>query len=361
MSSKTSQRRSKAEAAAAASPAAPAPEPVSAPVAAPAAPAPAPVVSVPEPAAPAAEPSKRGAKRKAPEQESKESPKKASSKKEKAPKVPKEEVTTERAAKVPRTSSKSKKVKAEEEPAAPSAPAPASAAAAPTTTTTSAEPEEDNKDNTSSDGNPSINRYLRTLLKLKYPDSTISKEAIQEVQHLVYDFGLLFLVTVKRHLESAKKNTLMMPDMPICLQRVLSASGLYAEFAADMEAALTRYYASYPEEDKAAAKDVASVVTSVDEKRKKMWAARAGLSIPPTRIKEFSKQYLPNYRFSQNSITGLTALMERLATLVFRLSFEKAQELNRKRISQADVRLAVAGYNELVWLITAPLPVLPIV
>jgi histone H3/H4 len=162
-------------------------------------------------------------------------------------------------------------------------------------------------------------------------------------------------VTAKRHLESARKNTLMMPDMPICLQRVLSASDLYADFSVAMGSALTRYYASYPEENK----DAASIVSAVDEKRKQMWAARAGLSIPPTRIKEFAKLYLSNFRFSQNSITGLTALLERLATLVFQLSYEKAQELNRKRISNSDIQAALAGYSNLKWLLVAP--VLPIV
>ena len=202
-----------------------------------------------------------------------------------------------------------------------------------------------------SDGNPNVSRYLRSLLKAKYPDSTISKEAIQEVQRLVYQFGLHFLVTVKRHLESAKKNTLMPPDMPICLQRVLSGSNLYNEFFSAMRASLTRYCDSYPDNT---SKDVESVVSAVDEKRKQMWAARAGLSIPPTRIKEFAKQYLSTFRFSQHSITGLTALLERLAILVFQLSFEKAQELSRKRISQADVQSAVKSYPDLQWLSIAP-------
>ena len=208
------------------------------------------------------------------------------------------------------------------------------------------------------DANPSVGRYLRALLKVKYPESTISKEAIQEVQRLVYQFGLHFLVTVKRHLESARKNTLMLPDMPICLQRVLSASDLYSDFSEAMLEALNRYDASYPK-DGSDAKDVAAVVEAVDEKRKQMWAARAGLSIPPTRIKEFAKQYLSDFRFSQSSITGLTALLERLAILVFQLSFEKAQELSRKRISQADVQAAVSGTNNLRWLLISP--VLPIV
>ena len=224
----------------------------------------------------------------------------------------------------------------------------AAGATAPTAATPAAESTEG-----SGSTNPSVGRYLRALLKVKYPESTISKEAIQEVQRLVYQFGLHFLVTVKRHLESARKNTLMIFDMPICLQRVLSGSTLYSDFSAAMTAALTRYEASYEATESKDAKDTA------DEKRKQMWAARAGLSIPPTRIKEFAKQYLSNFRFSQNSITGLTALLENLAILVFQLSFEKAQELNRKRISQVDVQSAIAGYSNLQWLQLTP--VVPIV
>ena len=341
MSSKTSQRRPKSAAATPTptpAPAAPAPE-VEKPV----------VKVVPEISTTSAAPSSRGSKRKASALE--ETPKKADeeAKPEKKLKGGKKSDKTKEVkepAKEPKSGKPKKAKVAKEEPmvaateekplAAGGEPAPAEA----------------------SDGNPSVGRYLRALLKVKYAESTISKEAIQEVQRLVYQFGLHFLVTVKRHLESARKNTLMMFDMPICLQRVLSASDLYADFSGAMSSALTRYYASYPQ-DKGDAKDNAEVAEGVNEKRKQMWAARAGLSIPPTRIKEFAKLYLSNFRFSQNSITGLTALLERLATLVFQLSFEKAQELNRKRISHADVQAAVSGHANLQWLLIAP--VLPIV
>jgi histone H3/H4 len=209
------------------------------------------------------------------------------------------------------------------------------------------------------DPNPCIARYLRQLLKNLYADSTISKDAIEQVQRFVYRFGLHFLVAVKRHLESAKKNTLMMPDMPICLQRALSASTLYQEFSNAMGTALTQYYASFQNGEQPTDAPVATDGAAVEENRKKMWAARAGLSIPPTRTKEFAKTYLTKFRFSQNSITGLTALMESLAQRIFKLSFEKAQGANRKRISHLDVQCAVSSDNELQWLLVEPL--LPIV
>lgn len=280
-------------------------------------------------------------------------------------KKPKVETTTPDDAISSSAKPKSKKKKADKAeksdaaPASATATAPASAPAVPSATVDGAVEE-------TSGVNPSVGRYLRSLLKTKYPESTISKEAIQEVQRLVYQFGLHFLVTVKRHLESARKNTLMIFDMPICLQRVLSSSSLYSEFSASMTAALKRFEASYEatgadasSEAKDSVKDSKDGNGAADEKRKQMWAARAGLSIPPTRIKEFAKQYLSNFRFSQNSITGLTALLEHLATLVFQLAFEKAQELNRKRISQADVQSAVSGYTNLQWLQLTP--VVPIV
>lgn len=344
MSSKTSQRRPKSAAATPTptpAPAAPAPE-VEKPV----------VKAAPEISTTSAAPSSRGSKRKASALE--ESPKKADeeAKPEKKLKGGKKSDKTKEVkepAKEPKSGKpkKAKVAKEEEKPVV---------VEAPNTTTLAAGGEPAPAE--ASDGNPSVGRYLRALLKVKYAESTISKEAIQEVQRLVYQFGLHFLVTVKRHLESARKNTLMMFDMPICLQRVLSASDLYADFSAAMSSALTRYYASYPQ-DKGDAKDVSEGAEAATEKRKQMWAARAGLSIPPTRIKEFAKLYLSNFRFSQNSITGLTALLERLATLVFQLSFEKAQELNRKRISHADVQAAVSGHANLQWLLIAP--VLPIV
>ena len=352
MSTKNSQRRSKA-----------APEEVAKPVTVEAVPSPvsAPAsASVTEPKAP------RGTKRKTPEaaevsKEGKSSapvPKSAASKEvvpketkepkgEKKPKKPKVEAATPDDATSAPAKPKSKKKKAEKSDA--SAPA---AAVAPS------EPLDGAVEETSG-GNPSVGRYLRSLLKAKYPESTISKEAIQEVQRLVYQFGLHFLVTVKRHLESARKNTLMIFDMPICLQRVLSSSSLYSEFSASMTAALKRFESSYEATGADASSEAKDENGAATEKRKQMWAARAGLSIPPTRVKEFAKQYLSNFRFSQNSITGLTALLEHLATLVFQLSFEKAQELNRKRISQADVQAAVSGYTNLQWLQLTP--VVPIV
>ena len=213
------------------------------------------------------------------------------------------------------------------------------------------------QDGDKKDGNPCISRYLRLLLKSVYADSTVSKDAIEEVQKYVFQFGLHFLIAVKRHLESARKTTLMMPDMPICLQRTLSASSLYTEFSNAMTTALTHYYASYSNGEVPA--DAASAAASaapgeVEENRKKMWAARAGLSIPPTRTKEFAKLYLSKFRFSQNSITGLTALLESLALRLFKLSFEKAQEDGRKRISQKDVQNAASSDSDLQWLLVQP-------
>jgi histone H3/H4 len=78
------------------------------------------------------------------------------------------------------------------------------------------------------------------------------------------------------------------------------------------------------------------------------------LSIPPTRTKDFAKQYLEKFRFSQNSITGLTALFEVLAQRIFKLSYEKAQEASRKRISQSDVQVALKEDGELSWLLVEP-------
>ena len=208
------------------------------------------------------------------------------------------------------------------------------------------------------DTNPCISRYLRLLMKERYGDSTISKDAIQEVQRLVYRFGFHFLVAVHHHLQSARKNTLMPQDMPICLQRSLASSGLYNEFAEAVSAACNKYDASVSskkQEGEGSAE--ASTVSAVDEKRKQMWAARAGLSIPPTRVKDFVKTYLPQYRFSQSSITGLTALFEVLSQRIFKLSYEKAGEASRKRISQSDVNTSVRGDSQLTWLMIEPVAV----
>lgn len=340
----------------------------------------APVVTAPASVAPVvAAPESKGSKRKAPEKETKEPVAKetkrsgaASSKTSTAAAAttaappaaatPAVEGTSEPPAKKPRKapapkavgeakSSSSRKKKG----AAPASEASPVAAEAP-----EAKDEEDCAD----DGNPCIGRYLRALLKREFADSTISKDAIYQVQRYVYQFGLHFLVAVKRHLESAKKNTLMMHDMPTCLQRSLSRSSLYQDFSNAMTAALTLYYASYQNAEQSsgapatAAADTAADA-SIEEKRKQMWAARAGLSIPPTRTKEFAKKYLAKFRFSQNSITGLTALFEVLAQRIFKLSYEKAQEVSRKRISQLDVQTALKGDNELSWLLIEP--VVPLV
>lgn len=330
-----------------------------APAAAPA-PAVAAPASTPTPAAPAAAAAEtKGTKRKAPASGDAK-PKKATEVAEVA--VPKpSEPEVEPPAKKPRKTAPKpaaassaegeakapKKKKAAAAAADASSPAPATepAPADPATP----KPEEDGVE----DGNPCIGRYLRALLKVQYGDFTISKDAITQVQKYVYQFGLHFLIAVKRHLESAKKNTLMMQDMPMCLQRSLSRSSLYTEFSTAMTKALTLYYASYQGQGQGAAAGD-SVVAAVDEKRKQMWAARAGLSIPPTRTKEFAKTYLPNFRFSQNSITGLTALFECLALRIFTISYDKAQESSRKRISQLNVQTAVRSDSELSWLLIEP-------
>lgn len=336
--------------------------------AAPAAPIP---VVVPVAAAPS---ESKGSKRKAPEKETKEpvakeskrsagsskatkADEKAATAAAPAASTPSAEVTSEPPAKKPRkapapkaegeSKSSSRKKKAAAAPSSEASPAVAD----------EAKEEEDCVE----DGNPCIGRYLRALLKREFADSTISKDAIHQVQRYVYQFGLHFLVAVKRHLESAKKNTLMMHDMPTCLQRSLSRSSLYQDFSNAMTAALTLYYASYQNAEQSSSVPAADTAAdaSIEEKRKQMWAARAGLSIPPTRTKEFAKKYLAKFRFSQNSITGLTALFEVLAQRIFKLSYEKAQEVSRKRISQLDVQTALKGDNELSWLLIEP--VVPLV
>ena len=346
-----------------------------APVAAPAAP-----VAAVLTAAPAA-PESKGSKRKSPEKETKEPVAKetkrsgaGSGKAAKtadnaakieaaaaptataaAPATPATEGTSEPPAKKPR---KAPAPKAEGEAKSSSRKKKAAASEASPDAAAVAETKAKEEEDCVEDGNPCIGRYLRALLKREYADSTISKDAIYQVQRYVYQFGLHFLVAVKRHLESAKKNTLMMHDMPTCLQRSLSRSSLYQDFSNAMSAALTLYYASYQNAEQAPAADTAADA-SIEEKRKQMWAARAGLSIPPTRTKEFAKKYLAKFRFSQNSITGLTALFEVLAQRIFKLSYEKAQEVSRKRISQLDVQTALKGDNELSWLLIEP--VVPLV
>lgn len=341
-----------------------------APVAAPAAP-----VAAVLTAAPAA-PESKGSKRKSPEKETKEpvaketkrsgaGSGKATKANEKAaaptattaaaPATPATEGTSEPPAKKPR---KAPAPKAEGEAKSSSRKKKAAASEASPDAAAVAETKAKEEEDCVEDGNPCIGRYLRALLKREYADSTISKDAIYQVQRYVYQFGLHFLVAVKRHLESAKKNTLMMHDMPTCLQRSLSRSSLYQDFSNAMSAALTLYYASYQNAEQAPAADTAADA-SIEEKRKQMWAARAGLSIPPTRTKEFAKKYLAKFRFSQNSITGLTALFEVLAQRIFKLSYEKAQEVSRKRISQLDVQTALKGDNELSWLLIEP--VVPLV
>jgi len=111
---------------------------------------------------------------------------------------------------------------------------------------------------------------------------------------------------------------------------------------------LTLYYDSWKEEKEGASS------SSEEVKKKKMWAERAGLYIPPTRTKEFAKKLLSNYRFSQNSITGLTALFESLASRLFAESFASADKSNRKRISRADVEAAVKNSSQLSWLLIEP-------
>lgn len=358
-SESASKRRTKA--ASSAPEVAPAPSPVAVPTVAP-------VAAAPSPAAPA--PESKGSKRKSPEKETKEPVAKetkrsaGSSKATKADEkaataaaasTPASEVTSEPPAKKPRKAP-APKAEGESKSSSRKKKEAASEASPDAVTETKAKEEEDCVE----DGNPCIGRYLRALLKREYADSTISKDAIYQVQRYVYQFGLHFLVAVKRHLESAKKNTLMMHDMPTCLQRSLSRSSLYQDFSNAMSAALTLYYASYQNAEQAsgALADTAADA-SIEEKRKQMWAARAGLSIPPTRTKEFAKKYLAKFRFSQNSITGLTALFEVLAQRIFKLSYEKAQEVSRKRISQLDVQTALKGDNELSWLLIEP--VVPLV
>ena len=165
--------------------------------------------------------------------------------------------------------------------------------------------------------NLSMVRYLQQLFETAHTGRKVSKPVFCLVENDINQTIKALLLTIKNHLESAKRRTLKITDVYICLRRHPELKRM-----PDLEERIGAAVASYE-----ATKTVPAVKEEGGEKKKVLlWAKRAGLCIPPSRVRRQTQRFLDGYQLSPVSITALSAVYECAAMYIFAAAIERTPE-----------------------------------
>lgn len=180
---------------------------------------------------------------------------------------------------------------------------------------------------------PLLKRYLRLILKKQNPDASVTEDSLKAMQDVLYAYCKRLFFCATEHLQSAGKMTLQIGDAKICVQR--SFVTRYTPFdneddiqfvtsvTAAAEEALERYSQNSAS---------SGVATEGAATGKKSQAEKAGLLLPPVRIRSFCKAEIPQFRNSPESIVYITAALEFIAGALFDTCIRITQQQKRKRI-----------------------------
>jgi len=194
---------------------------------------------------------------------------------------------------------------------------------------------------------PPLTRFLRMILSGLYgKGASITCKGLYTVESLVYECVLRFLRTTKRHLESARKTTLQLKDMDTCVIRTfesLAAESRVPDANLFVEE-LVNYSLTCGSEAVKQFQNRKKELTQESQKKsqKQSQVDRAGIVLPPVRIRRFVKQQMPNYRFSEDAIVFLSAVMEYVAARVLQMAHEITLSRKRKRITPDHLISAVS-------------------
>ena len=167
--------------------------------------------------------------------------------------------------------------------------------------------------------NLSMVRYLQQLFEAAHTGRKVSKPVFCLVEHDINQTIKALLLTIKNHLESAKRRTLKLADVDICLRRHPELKRM-----PDLEESIAAAVASY--EATKAAPASKEEQEGGEKKKVLLWAKRAGLCIPPSRVRRQTQRFLDGYQLSPVSITALSAVYERAATYIFAAAIERTPE-----------------------------------
>ena len=176
-------------------------------------------------------------------------------------------------------------------------------------------------------------------------------------EFLMLNFGNVFMNVTQFHLESARKTTLQLKDMDICVRRtfellaarsrvlgsVNGSNGSVDGFTCILDTLVNSCLV-------AGSKAVLSVKENKAKKKSKKnisQAESAGITLPPVRIRRFAKEKKSNYRFSEEAIVFLSAVMELVVSRILELSKEVTSLKKRKRISSEYILSAVKKHEVL--------------
>ena len=176
----------------------------------------------------------------------------------------------------------------------------------------------------------SMVRYLHLLFESLNSGRKVSKSAYCLVEHDINQVLKQLLVTVHNHLESAKRRTLKLSDVYVCMARHTDLKRM-TDMQEHIEKATSEYKNSKEEvkqanEERKQAKLRGESVSKAARREAVLWTKRAGLCIPPSRVRRQTQKLLPGYQLSPESITALSAIYERVAVFIFTNALETCEE-----------------------------------
>ena len=206
---------------------------------------------------------------------------------------------------------------------------------------------------------PQFTRYLRTILsKLYEKNFSISGRGLLTTEFLMLNFGNVFMNVTQFHLESARKTTLQLKDMDICVRRTFellaARSRVLGSVNGSVNGSVDGLTCILDTLVNSCLLAGSKAVLNVKENKAKKKSTKnisqaesAGITLPPVRIRRFAKEKKSNYRFSEEAIVFLSAVMESVVSRILELSKEVTSLKKRKRICSEYILSAVKKHEVL--------------
>jgi histone H2B len=178
----------------------------------------------------------------------------------------------------------------------------------------------------------SFDLYISKIQKQVHPEHQLTKEAKTKLNTLVQTFVQDFVKYLVLFTEHARKNTIGSREVQSAVRALLKGE-LAKHAVSEGTKAITRF-TSFNEKDK-----------------RKSDAAKAGLVIPPVRIRTIIKENVDDYktdtRISETTSFYLAAVIEYLIAEILELAGNVARDNNKIKITSAFIQKAITNDKEL--------------
>ena len=190
-------------------------------------------------------------------------------------------------------------------------------------------------------GEPSFRVYVYKVLKQVWPDTGISKKAMNQVCNLVkYGFEVL-VEQANRLLRQSGKSTITPRELQSAVRLLIP--GELARHAVSQASKAVYKFSSV----KSPSGSPSGSNSTPKPSKKVSKSTKAGVHFPVGRVYRMIKKFLNRPRVSPTAPVYLTAVLEYLCAEVLELSGNAAKGQRRNRISPRHVFLAISGDNEL--------------